>query len=73
MPSSCGAQFLTAIATAVPGAMRVLMSADPNFRPDLGSLAEARVHSLVSKADLGSLTGSSSRAAARPLRDPDDQ
>lgn len=56
MPKSCGAQFLTSIASVAPGALRVLMSADPAFQPELGSLAEARVHSLVSKSDLGSLT-----------------
>ena len=55
MPHSCGAQFLTTVSTIAPEAMRVLMSADPDFRPKLGTLAEARVHSLVAKSELGSL------------------
>ena len=55
MPGSCGAQFLTAIARDVPGALRVLMSADPDFSPELGSLDEARVHTLLNKSDLGGL------------------
>lgn len=55
MPGSCGAQFLTAIARDVPGAIRVLMSADPDFRPGLGTIAEARVHTLLNKADLSRL------------------
>jgi putative two-component system response regulator len=57
MPRSCGAQFLTSIADVAPGAMRVLMSADPDFKPEIGSLTEARVHSLLSKSDLGGLAG----------------
>ena len=55
MPQSCGAQFLTTISTIAPEAMRVLMSADPDFRPKIGTLAEARVHSLLAKSELGSL------------------
>ncbi len=55
MPYSCGAQFLTSIAAIAPDAMRVLMSADPDFKPKLGTLAEARVHCIVPKSELGSL------------------
>jgi len=55
MPRSCGATFLTTVREIAPNAMRVLMSADPGFRPDVGSLAEARVHALVEKSQLGAL------------------
>lgn len=57
MPHSCGAQFLTTVGAVAPEAMRILMSADPEFRPKLGSIAEARVHSMVAKSELGSLPG----------------
>jgi putative two-component system response regulator len=57
MPHACGAKVLTAIATIAPSTMRVLMSADPDFEPRVGSLAEARVHALMSKADLRKLCG----------------
>ena len=57
MPRSCGAEFLTSIAAIVPDAMRVLMSADPDFRPRLGSLVEARVHTIVAKSELSTLAG----------------
>ena len=55
MPGSCGAQLLASMQTVAPDAMRVLMSADPNFVPKRGTLSEARVHSLWSKSNLGSL------------------
>ena len=55
MPYSCGAQFLTSIAAIAPDAMRVLMSADPDFKPKLGTVADARVHCIVPKSELGSL------------------
>jgi putative two-component system response regulator len=57
MPQACGARVLTAIAAVAPQTMRVLMSADPDFEPRVGSLAEARVHALMSKADLRKLSG----------------
>jgi response regulator RpfG family c-di-GMP phosphodiesterase len=56
MPQACGAKVLAQIATIAPSAMRVLMSADPDFEPREGSLAEARVHALMSKIDLRTLT-----------------
>ena len=55
MPQACGAKVLAQIATIAPSAMRVLMSADPDFEPREGSLAEARVHALMSKIDLRTL------------------
>jgi response regulator RpfG family c-di-GMP phosphodiesterase len=57
MPQACGASVLAAIAAVAPETMRVLMSADPDFEPRVGSLAEARVHALMSKADLRKLSG----------------
>jgi putative two-component system response regulator len=57
MPQACGAQVLAAIVAVAPLTMRVLMSADPDFEPRVGSLAEARVHALMSKADLRKLNG----------------
>ena len=57
MPQACGAKVLAAIATIAPSAMRVLMSADPDFEPRVGSLAEARVHALMNKVDLRKLSG----------------
>jgi|GEM_PF-3254342 len=56
IPLACGALFLADVADAAPDTMRVLMSADPEFRPDRGSLADARVHALMSKSQLPSLT-----------------
>jgi response regulator RpfG family c-di-GMP phosphodiesterase len=56
MPQACGAKVLAQIATIAPSAMRVLMSADPDFEPREGSLADARVHALMSKIDLRTLT-----------------
>ena len=55
MPASCGAAFLTAVAEIVPTALRVLMSADPEFEPKVGSLAAAKVHTLLSKTELSRL------------------
>ena len=57
MPHACGAKVLAAMASIAPSAMRVLMSADPDFEPRVGSLAEARVHALMSKVDLRKLSG----------------
>lgn len=57
MPKSCGAVFLTAMADLVPSAMRVLMTADPDLRPKVGSLAEARLHALMTKSELPRLSG----------------
>lgn len=55
MPEVCGASFLTTVARIAPSALRVLMSADPEFMPRVGSLADARVHALMSKSDLSQL------------------
>jgi response regulator RpfG family c-di-GMP phosphodiesterase len=57
MPASCGAVFLATIADVAPDAMRVLMTADPDLRPRIGSLADARLHALMTKAELGKLAG----------------
>jgi putative two-component system response regulator len=57
MPQACGAVVLTTVASLAPSTMRVLMSADPDFAPRAGSLAEARVHALMSKDDLRRLSG----------------
>lgn len=57
MPLGSGVQLLAAVAASAPDAIRVLMSADPDFEPRVGSLAEARVHALMSKADLRKLSG----------------
>ena len=57
MPQACGAIVLAQVASLAPSTMRVLMSADPDFEPRAGSLAEARVHALMSKADLRKLSG----------------
>jgi response regulator RpfG family c-di-GMP phosphodiesterase len=57
MPRACGATVLAAVAAIAPATMRVLMSADPEFEPRAGSLAEARVHALMSKSDLRKLSG----------------
>lgn len=57
MPRACGASFLASVAEVAPAAMRVLMSADPDFQPEVGTLAEARVHALMSKAELPKLCG----------------
>lgn len=55
MPDACGAQFLAKVADIAPQAMRVLISADVEFRPRHGSLADAAVHTLMSKSDLTAL------------------
>jgi response regulator RpfG family c-di-GMP phosphodiesterase len=57
MPQACGAIVLATVASLAPSTMRVLMSADPDFEPRGGSLAAARVHALMSKADLRKLSG----------------
>lgn len=57
MPRACGAKVLAEMATIAPSAMRVLMSADPDFEPREGSLADARVHALMSKTDIRRLSG----------------
>lgn len=57
MPLACGAEVLAAYATIAPSTIRILMSADPDFEPRVGSLAEARVHALMSKVDLRKLSG----------------
>lgn len=55
MPEACGAQFLSKVAEVAPQSMRVLISADLEFRPRQGSLSEASVHTLMSKSDLTAL------------------
>ncbi len=55
MPHACGAEILTAMITLAPGAIRVLLSADPELAPDRGSLADARLHALMSKSDMSEL------------------
>jgi putative two-component system response regulator len=55
MPAACGAAFLTSIAGIVPTAIRVLMSADPEFLPRVGSLAAAKVHAMIAKTELSRL------------------
>ncbi|MBX3189796.1 MAG: response regulator [Labilithrix sp.] len=58
MPAACGAQFLANVADVAPDALRVLISADPELEPKLGSLAQAKVHAILSKrriANLGDL------------------
>jgi len=55
MPGACGAQFLAAVAEKAPDALRLLMSADPAFRPERGTLAAARVHALMNKSVLPGL------------------
>jgi putative two-component system response regulator len=57
MPLGSGVTLLAAVAVSAPSAIRVLMSADPDFEPPAGSLADARVHALMSKADLRKLSG----------------
>ncbi len=52
MPQEDGARFLAEVARRVPGAMRVLLSADPDFRPRVGDLRDAHVHALVGKAEM---------------------
>ncbi len=76
MPRACGAKVLTEIATIAPSAMRVLMSADPDFEPRSGSLADARVHALMSKTDLRRLSGvlvEQLRGRAEAPEDGDDR
>lgn len=55
MPDACGASFLTTCADVAPSAMRVLISADPEFMPKVGSLADARLHALMNKSELAKL------------------
>jgi putative two-component system response regulator len=55
MPRACGAIFLASVARVAPAAMRVVMSADPDFRPEIGAIAAARVHALMSKSELPKL------------------
>lgn len=55
MPDACGAQFLASVAGVAPQAMRVLISADLEFRPRRGKIVEASVHALMSKSDLTAL------------------
>lgn len=57
MPLGSGVTLLAAVAVSAPSAIRVLMSADPDFEPPAGSLADARVHALMSKSDLRRLSG----------------
>jgi HD-GYP domain-containing protein (c-di-GMP phosphodiesterase class II) len=57
MPNSCGAVLLATMADTAPGVMRVLMTADPDLRPKVGSLADARLHALITKAELAKLAG----------------
>jgi len=52
MPAACGASFLATIGELAPSALRVLMSADPEFLPKTGPLANAEVHALLSKTEL---------------------
>ena len=55
--SSCGVEFLRAVARMAPNAIRVLMSADIDFRPKMHALGEARAHTLIGKTELRSLPG----------------
>jgi response regulator RpfG family c-di-GMP phosphodiesterase len=75
MPDACGASFLATCAEVAPSAIRVLMSADPEFMPKTGSLADARVHALMNKSELtklGSILVEQLRGrSADPERDED--
>jgi response regulator RpfG family c-di-GMP phosphodiesterase len=55
MPAACGARFLMEVGEVAPHALRLLLSADPDFRPRIGALSEARVHALMGKLELGHL------------------
>ncbi len=56
MRDACGAQFLEQVADIAPPTMRVLVSADLEFRPRHGSLKAAAVHTLMNKSDLTALS-----------------
>ncbi|HEY8072614.1 MAG TPA: HD domain-containing phosphohydrolase [Labilithrix sp.] len=52
MPNEDGARFLAEAARRTPATVRVLLSADPDFRPRVGNLADACVHALVGKTEM---------------------
>lgn len=55
MPGDCGARVIADVATRAPGTLRILMSADPQFEPKIGSLEEASAHALLSKSSMSKL------------------
>jgi putative two-component system response regulator len=55
MPDGCGARFLADAANAKPKIPRILLSADPDFRPKRGSLHDARLFALLAKMDMSRL------------------
>jgi putative two-component system response regulator len=55
MPDGCGARFLAEAADLKPSTPRILLSADPDFRPKKGTLREARLFALLSKMEMGRL------------------
>jgi putative two-component system response regulator len=56
MPHEDGARFLGDVAELRPETMRVLLSADLEFKPRLAKLDDARAHALVGKAEMPRLT-----------------
>lgn len=55
MPAGCGARVLSEAADSHPKTPRILLSADPDFKPRNGSLKEARLYALLSKMEMGRL------------------
>lgn len=76
MPDGCGARFLTDAAGSKPKTPRILLSADPDFRPKQGSLREAQLLALLGKMEISRLPRllleifECRRAAANTASDP---